>query len=175
MKKLLAILFIFSSLIPAVNQSGEHFRTVTDDVYIDVRNSDGSLISHQHVLNLRTNAGGDAQASQMADTSTQSAACNFVAVSSSAITPAVTDTTLTGEISTSGLSRAQGTFTSNTNSAHSQFTVVKTFTATGTVSSVQSGAIFNASSSGTDCWEATWSPVNLVNTQTLTITWTVTY
>jgi hypothetical protein len=177
-RRFFATLLILLSLVchdTNVSTQAEHLRQVWNEVDIVVRNADGSIAQHEHVKNFRTNAGGDAQASQMADTSTQSAACNQIAVSTTAITPALTDTTLSGEVTTNGLGRAVGTFTSNTNSAHTQFTLVKTFTASGTVSSVQAGAVFNASSGGSLCWEATWSPVNLVNTQTITITWTVNY
>lgn len=153
----------------------EHLRTVWNEVDITVRNADGSIVHHEHTLNFRTNAGGDAQASQMGNTATQAAACNWIATTSTAITPAATDTTLSGEITTTGLARAQGVFTSNSNGSHNQFTVENTFTATGALSSVQAGGVFNASSSGSLCFEATWSPVNLTNTQTLDIKWTVNY
>lgn len=60
--------------------------------------------------NLATSAGVDANSSQMANTAAQAASCNYVALTNTAITPAVADTTLSGEISSNGLSRAQGTY-----------------------------------------------------------------
>lgn len=60
--------------------------------------------------NLVTSAGETAYSKMMADTATQPASCNYVALTNTAITPAVGDTTLSGEIATNGLSRAISTF-----------------------------------------------------------------
>lgn len=60
--------------------------------------------------NLITSAGQTAISKQMADTAAQPASGNYVALTNTGITPAVADTTLSGEISSNGLSRAQATF-----------------------------------------------------------------
>jgi hypothetical protein len=60
--------------------------------------------------NLTTSAGVDANSKQMSDTAAQPASCNYVALTNTAITPVVGDTTLSGEISTNGLGRVKGTF-----------------------------------------------------------------
>lgn len=72
----------------------------------------GALFYEYDGENLRTSAGTNWQADIMADTSTPSvnSQCNYLAVTNTGITPAVADTTLSGEISTNGLSRAQGTY-----------------------------------------------------------------
>lgn len=120
--------------------------------------------------NLRTNAGADAQASQMGNTATQAASCNWIALTNDATAPGATDTTLTSEIATNGLSRAQGTYAHTNGTA--VFTVAKTFNATGTQASQKSG-LFNASTSGTLCFENTYSAVTVNNGDTLTVTWTI--
>src|SRR5215467_475537 len=99
-----------------------------------------------------TNAGKDMIASQLANTSTQAAACNYIALTANNGAPAAGDTTLTGEIVTGGggLVRAQGAY------AHSggtnTLTVSKTFTANGSDSlpvTVAKYGLFNAASVGT--------------------------
>ena len=66
--------------------------------------------------NLVTSAGEDAISKVMGDTAAQPASGNYVALTNTGITPAVGDTTLSGEIGSNGLQRAQGTFT-NTSAA----------------------------------------------------------
>lgn len=63
--------------------------------------------------NLRTTAGTNWQADMMSDTSTPSvnAQCNYIALTNTAVTPAEADTSLSGEIVSNGLSRAQATYT----------------------------------------------------------------
>ena len=62
--------------------------------------------------NLRTSAGITWQGNIMADTVTPPVnnQANYMALTNTAITPAMADTTLSGEIASNGLSRAQGTF-----------------------------------------------------------------
>jgi hypothetical protein len=121
--------------------------------------------------NLVTNAGFDLISNVMGTTGTQGAACNYIAVTNTAITPGAGDTTLSGEISSNGLSRAQGTY-SHTNGTQT-YTVSKVFTASGTQASQATG-LFNASSTGTMCYEATYTQVTVNSGDTLTVTWTVT-
>lgn len=100
------------------------------------------------------------------------AACNYVAVTDATITPAAGDTTLSGEIAANGLSRAIGTFAKPSTYV---YTITKVFTATGTQSSRATG-LFNAASTGTMCYEVNYTggPVVVNNTDTLTVTWTIT-
>lgn len=119
--------------------------------------------------NLTTNAGKDAIKQQVLNTGSQPAACGFIAISTSAVTPAAGDTTLTGEVSTNGGARASGTYASTgTGTA----TLSKVFTATGAIASIQAAAVFNASSVGTMCFEVgSLGPVTLATSDTLTVTW----
>jgi hypothetical protein len=101
---------------------------------------------------------------------------SYIASTESTITPAVGDTTLTGEITTNGLARADAvatgtvTHTAGTNST----TVEKTFTATGAFTSVLASALFNAASAGTMPHIANFATGSgtLATNDTLKITWT---
>ena len=142
-------------------------------VTITARHADGTAFATRRVHNLVTNAGFDLISDNVSKT-TQPAACNYIAVTNTAITPGATDTTLSGEIdNTNGLGRAQGTY------AHSAgtktYTVTKVFTAGGTVASQATG-LFNAAigGGGTMCYEATYTQVTVNSGDTLTVTWTVT-
>ena len=95
---------------------------------------------------------------------------NFMAVTATAITPAATDTTLSGELATNGFSRAQATVVISQPTA----TISLTYTATGTQNNVQGGALFTASSSGTMGHEYTFTSTNFVTNDQLQITVTVT-
>lgn len=103
---------------------------------------------------LLTNGGRDLIHSASFNTAAQPAAANYMALANSATatTPAASDTTLTGEITTAGggLIRKQATYahTAGTNTT----TLTATFTANGSDSlavTVSQIGIFNASSSGT--------------------------
>lgn len=123
--------------------------------------------------NLVTNAGLNWLADIMSNTSTPSvnAQCNYIALTNTAITPGATDTTLSGEIVANGLQRAQATYAHSANAT--TYTLTKTFTATGSTAA-QAGAVFTAASSGTMCFEDTFSAATLATNDTLSITWTVT-
>ena len=60
--------------------------------------------------NLTTSAGETLFSDLMAKLTSPPAQCNYVALTNTGITPAVADTTLSGEISTNGLQRAQATY-----------------------------------------------------------------
>lgn len=130
-----------------------------------------TVFNSQDVHNLVTLAGFDLISSAVSNTSAQPAACNYIAVTNTAITPANTDTTLSGEIASNGLTRSQGTY-AHTNGQQT-YTVSKVFTATGTQASQATG-LFNASSAGSMCYEATYTQVTVNSGDTLTVTWTVT-
>lgn len=126
--------------------------------------------------NLTTDAGKAWMAAQLyTNTAAGTRGAGFVASTQSTITPAVGDTTLTGEIATNGLSRADATtktWTAGTNTA----LVEHTFTATGSFTSVLASALFNASSAGTMPHIANFSSGSgtLVANDTLKISWNIT-
>lgn len=145
-----------------------------------ITRADGT-VEKQHSFNSRVDAGAALSASLISGTTlgglTSPAAAKYIAVSSSSLTPAKGDTTLTGEISTNGLGRALGT--AGTYTAPSaldgaaSYVLSKTFSATGTAT-VVSAAIFDAASAGNMFVEANLASSATVNNgDSLTINWTV--
>ena len=125
--------------------------------------------------NLLCNAGRDAfHALCYTNTSAGTRGFGFIASTESTITPAVGDTTLTGEISTNGLARADAT--TKTHTAASNSTLIEhTFTASGAFTDVKASATFVASSSGTMGHIANFSTGSgtLATNDTLKISWTL--
>ena len=108
------------------------------------------------------------------NTSAGGVGCRFNGLSQDSTTPAVGDTDLSagsGEISTGGLNRL---ISDSANTVANETTLVKTFTASATFTTVQKSGLFNASSSGTMAHEATFTSVALVSGDTLQVTWTLT-
>jgi hypothetical protein len=96
---------------------------------------------------------------------------SWIALSNDTLTETSASTTLSTEIAANGLTRAQGTYAHT--AGQSTATVAKTFTATG-AQSCQKAALFSASSSGTMNHALSFTQRSLVNTDTLTITYTIT-
>lgn len=126
-----------------------------------------------------TTAGKDMIASQIANTATQAAACNYLALTANATAPAAGDTTLTAEIATGGggLIRAQAAYAHTT--GQSTFTLSKTFTANGSDALpvvVAKIGVFNAASTGTMGFETLLSTTATVSASgdALTVTDTFT-
>jgi len=96
---------------------------------------------------------------------------NFIGLSNDTLTETTASTTLSNEITLNGLGRAAGSYahTGGTNTT----TVSKVFTATGT-QSAQKAALFTAVSAGTMNHALAFTQRNLVNTDTLTVTFTIT-
>lgn len=126
--------------------------------------------------NLLTNNGRDGM-HQLVYTNASGTTRAFYAIglTETAITPADTDTTLTGEIVTNGLIRVDaGTHTHTTGTNTSL--VEHTFTATGAFTDVKASATFNATSSGTMAHIATFATGSgtLATNDTLKVSWTFT-
>jgi hypothetical protein len=98
---------------------------------------------------------------------------NCVASTESTITPAATDTALTGEITTNGLARADATTKNHTDNSNSS-TIEHTFTASGSFTDVKASATFNATTAGTMGHIANFATGSgtLISGDTLKITWT---
>lgn len=125
------------------------------------------------VWNLITNAGRIFLHSQgYGTTSLASNGLNYIALSNDTVTETASSTTLSNEIASAGLTRAQGTVTLPTGTGN-QTTIDKTFTASGTISA-QKAALFSASSSGTMNHVLAFTQRNLINADTLQITYTIT-
>lgn len=124
--------------------------------------------------NLLTDAGKDWMHAQVyTNTTAGTRGAGFIASTESVITPAVGNTTLTGEITTNGLPRTDaGT---KTHTAASNSTLIEhTFTATGGFTSVLASALFNAAAAGTMPHIANFTTGSgtLVANDTLKISWT---
>jgi hypothetical protein len=126
---------------------------------------------------MRTNAGADFQSQVMGATSgtgigtSTFAPANYIGVTANATAPAAADTTLTGEVSSGTLIRAQATYAHTTGA--SSYTLTKTFTSDQTIVIAKIG-VFNASSAGTMVFETLLSATaSLVSGDQLTITETV--
>jgi hypothetical protein len=125
--------------------------------------------------NLLTNNGRDKYHQvALTDTSATLRGAGYIASTESTITPAAGDTTLSGEITTNGLGRADaGT---KTHSAGTNSTLLEhTFTASGAFTDVKASATFNASSGVTMFHIANFSTGSgtLATNDTLKISWTI--
>lgn len=133
--------------------------------------------------NSRVSKGGDLIASLITGVSQNSISSplppKYIALSTSTLTPAYTDTTLTGETSATGLARTLGTqgsyITPTTLDGAASYTVTNTFTnSSGGSVTILSAALFDASSTGNLFVEANLaSSAILANADTLSVTWTI--
>lgn len=152
-------------------------RPATESLFRNVvRDADGRVKHDSIHHNLRTNAGGTWQATQMGATTGQTVGAYFVALTTDATAAAYTDTTVASELATSGFSRAAGTFTFvSAASGAGSYTITKTFTATGTATINKEG-LLTAASAGTLVFESNLtSPPTLNSGDSLAITVTVNY
>jgi hypothetical protein len=123
-----------------MTQTQEIHGFVTANLY----RKDGTHIQlAKDVPNTITQDGRDVMISNVyTNVTTGTRGFNYIGLTESTISPAITDTTLAGEIVANGLNRDFGTavHTDNSNSA----TVERTFTATGAFTDVKASAVFNA-------------------------------
>jgi hypothetical protein len=123
--------------------------------------------------NLLTNGGRDFIHAQVyTNTSAGTQGANYVAVTTDATAPAATDTTLTTEIASGGLTRALAapSHTAGTNTS----TLTITFTSSATFTAVQKAGTFNAATVGIMMHENTFTSTNLVSGDQIALTWTMT-
>jgi len=133
---------------------------------------EGNVIYFSENHNLITTAGKDYISAQIGSTSPAGNGANYIGLSLDSQAPSASDTALAGEIATGGLARALGTYSHT--AGQNTFTVTKQFTASGTFTGVQKAGLFTASTAGTMMAENTFSSVNLVSGDQITITWTIT-
>jgi hypothetical protein len=126
--------------------------------------------------NLLTNNGRDVMHSNVYTNVTNGTrGFNYIAVTESTITPAATDTTLSGEITTNGLARAAASPAASHTSGTNSSTVEVTMTASGSFTDVKASATFNASSGVTMGHIANYATGSgtLISGDTLKTTWTL--
>ena len=134
-----------------------------------ITGTDGQVRDTFEVENLVTNAGFAQLALLAGDAS--AVPFTYLAVGTSSTTPAVTDTTLTAETTTNGLERAAGTVSRVTTTVtNDTYQVVKTWTATGSVT-VEEVGVFNAASTGTMLSHALTGTKAVTSGETLTGTY----
>jgi hypothetical protein len=134
----------------------------------------------RHSFNSRVDKGAALTASLMTNTALGSISSPlapiYIALTNTAITPAKSDTTLSGEIASNGLSRALGTIggysAPGSLDGSASYTISKTFTATG-AQAAQAAAVFDAVSTGNLFVEGTFTSASLATNDTLALTWTV--
>lgn len=141
-------------------------------IKLDIYSADGTLKDTTGwVNNIITNA-GKAQLALLAGDATATP-FTYLAVGTSATAVAATDTTLTAEITDSGLERAVGTVSRVTTTVtNDTLQVTKTWSVTGT-KTVEEVGLFNASSAGTMLGHALTTSKAVANTDTLVGTYQV--
>lgn len=124
------------------------------------------------IKNLVTNAGFAGIASRINGAGSE-AAFTYIAVGTGTTAAAVGNTTLETETAASGLSRVAATASRvTTTQTNDTAQLVTTFTVTGTVAVTESG-VLNASSSGVLLCRQVFSAINVVNGDSLQVTWKV--
>ncbi len=122
--------------------------------------------------NLVTNAGKAGVASRINGAGSE-AAFTYIALGTGTTAAAAGNTTLQTELASSGLSRANATATRVTTAQTNDTAQLQhTFTVTGTQAVTESG-VLNASSSGVLLCRQVFSAINVVNGDSLQITWKV--
>lgn len=132
----------------------------------------GSFGLSRNIHNLVTNTGFAGVASRINGSGAE-AAFTYIAMGTGAVAAAVTDTTLGTELSTLGLSRAAATASRVTTTVTNDTTqLVNTFSITGTAAVTESG-VLNAASVGVLLCRQVFSAINVVNGDSLQITWKI--
>lgn len=154
-----------------------------NQIEVVLRDSEGRVKSLSRSYNARTDKGAALVASLLAGTALGSisspAAPVYMALSTSTLTPAKTDTTLTGETAAAGLARAvatPGTYTAPASlDGGASYVLSKTFTNTsGGLVTVVSAGVFDAASAGNMMLEGNLSSSAAVQpSDALTLNWTV--
>lgn len=140
-------------------------------VVVSAKHADGSEFYHEESHNVITNAGKDFISAQVGGAG-GTATAQWIGISNDTGVISASHTTLTGEYTTTGLSRAQGTYAHT--AGQNTFKITNTFTSTGTANGLVKAGLFTAASSGTMLAENNFTSVSLSNGDQLTITWTIT-
>ena len=143
---------------------------------VEVIRKDGTsqiICKDQH--NLLTTTGRDFFHTQVyTNTTAVSRGSGFIALSDNATDPASTDTVLTGEISSGGLTRADATTKTHTTGTNVS-TFIHQFLATSPFTNIHKSGLFNASTSGQLTHAAKFTTdVSLDIDDTLQVTWVLT-
>ena len=136
------------------------------------RDSRGFIKDGRVVHNLITSAGKAGMASRLGGSGSE-AAFTYLAVGTGTTAAAVTDTTLQTELSTAGLARASATASRVTTSVTNDTAqLLYSWSVSGTAAVTEAG-ILNAASVGVLLCRQVFSAVNVVNLDTLQLTYKV--
>ena len=138
--------------------------------YVTVTDKDGNVKFYDEGHNTFTNAGKDHVKLFLGNSAQAGEPAAYYIAVGNGTAPGAASTTLDSEIAESGLTRAAGTYTSTGTGA---WKLEKVFSVTGTVNSINSTALLNASSSGTMFAGDTFANTNVQNGDSLNITWTL--
>jgi len=158
--------------IPTVKEVAQESSTMKFqiDSYTTVYDSQGRIKFYSEHPALLTNAGKESIEGILGNQFGSEPTYDYIAVGGNTSAMAATDTTLANEFATCGLTRAQGTYGST---GVGSWRLEKDFAVTGTCNNINSTALFNASSTGSMLAEDVISNTNVINGDTLNITWTV--
>jgi hypothetical protein len=150
-------------------------RSQKNPLVLEVFNEANELVSRTVDYNSRVQAGGVAVAAAIFGGTGIS--FKYVALSNnSGFAPANGDTTVSGEITTLGLSRATGSVTLASSQASLNSTAATTITATWSVTgttTIYGAGLLSASSGGTLGFEATCTATPVANGYTVNLSWTL--
>jgi hypothetical protein len=139
--------------------------------HFEIKDVNGKVRDSWEVKNLVTTVGFAQLALLAGDAS--AVPFTYIGVGTSSTAVAVGDTTLTAEITDTGLERAAGTVSRiTTTGANDTYKITKTWTATGS-KTIEEVGVFNASSSGTLLCHALTTSKAVANGETLTGTYTL--
>ena len=131
---------------------------------------EGKVIENRKIKNTITNAGLDEITNLLGNVSSP-VAFTFLAVGTGSTAANATDTALETEITDSGLARAAATVSQETTTvSNDTLQLLKSFTVTGTKAVTECGA-FNDASAGTILGRQVFAAINVVNGDTLQITY----
>lgn len=138
----------------------------------ELRGIDGNVKDSWTVDNVVTNVGKAELANLTGNVSTP-VEFTYLAVGTSATAVDATDTTLTAEITDTGLERASGTVSrETTTTTNDTFKITNTWTATGS-KTVEEVGVFNDASAGTMLSHALTTSKAVTSGETLTATYTL--
>jgi len=146
---------------------------LTGKIHFEHRDKDGVLKDERFINNLVVSA-GKATAAGLINTAVSNA-IKYIAIGTGSVAPAAGDTALGNEITTSGGARALATTLNRVTTTVTNDTAqwIVTFSFTGSFAVTESGLFDQLSIGGNMLARQTFTAINVVNTDSLTVTWKV--
>lgn len=159
---------------------------ITGHLIITVHDTNGNLKAYRQTDNVIVDVGKNCAPVLLFGATSPNPGCytggavgsayNIIAVSSTTSDPAVTATTLPGEIIGNGLTRAAATSVTVTTLASgsaSETTILKAFTVSGTGGTPASAGLFNNDGTSKMFAGKAFTPVSVIAGDTFTVTWKI--